>query len=307
MFQGTILRIEKISPNDGQGLRTVVFFKGCPLRCAWCSTPESQCAKRELYYQPNKCLHCARCIKACPQGALSVAANRRGVVRDKGKCVHCYNCVAVCPSHATGLYGETMTVEQVMAEIRKESLFYFFSGGGVTLSGGDVLLQADFARAILMACKEDAIHTMAELDMFGAYDNVRQILPYLDGYYVDIKLMDTEQHRRWTDQGNESILENIRRAAADFPQTPLRVRIPLIPGVNDSEENLAATVSFCRELPSCAALEFLPYHRLGAATYGYLDRDYAMENRPSMTEEQARARIRFLSAANLPFFIHVAG
>lgn len=196
MKQGTVLRIEKISPNDGQGLRTVVFLKGCPLRCAWCSTPESQSIRPELFYKQSKCLHCARCIRACPQGALSVSDDRRAVVRDRSRCTGCFHCAEVCPVHATGIYGQQMTVEQVMEEVRKESLFYFFSDGGVTLSGGDVLVQADFACEILRACKEDSLHTMAEPDMFGPYEPARRVIALLDGYYTDIKLMDPGAQNR---------------------------------------------------------------------------------------------------------------
>lgn len=307
MEKGTVLRIEKISPNDGQGLRTVVFLKGCPLRCAWCSTPESQSAKPELFYKKIKCYHCARCIQTCPVGALSVAADRKTVVRDREKCVGCFACAAICPSHAMGVYGKTMTTEQVMQEIRKESLFYFFSGGGVTLSGGDVLLQTDFACEILCACREEGIHTMAELDMFGPYENAQKVIALLDGYYADVKLMDPQDHRRWTGKDNRTILDNLRRAAAAFPRTPLHVRVPLIPGVNDTRANLLATAEFCRTLPSCAMLEILPFHRLGSATYEYLSRTYAMQDEPRMEHDDARERVRFLSEMDFPFPIRVAG
>lgn len=307
MGQGTVLRIEKISPNDGQGLRTVVFLKGCPLRCAWCSTPESQCAQPDLFYKAAKCWHCARCIRECPAGALSVGEDRKTVVRDRSKCIDCHHCAEVCPSHAMGLYGEMMTVEQVMKEIRKESLFYFFSGGGVTLSGGDVLLQTDFACEILRACREECIHTMAELDMFGPYEKARKVIALLDAYYTDIKLMDSEEHRRWTGQSNETILENIRRASCEFPEKPLHVRVPLIYGVNDTRENLLSTAEFCRTLPSCVSLEFLPFHQLGSATYGYLDRVYAMKDMHRMEPDDAREQVRFLTDMNFPFAISVAG
>ena len=306
MKQGTVLRIEKISPNDGQGLRTVVFLKGCPLRCRWCSTPESQSAKPELFYKQAKCVHCGRCIMSCPQHALSVSADRRAVVRDRGRCVQCFRCAEVCLTEATGLYGKTMTVQEVMREIRKESLFYFFSGGGVTLSGGDVLLQAEFAAEILRQCKEECLNTTAELDMFGSYEKVRMVIEQLDSYYADIKLMDPEAHRKWTGQSNETILRNIRQASEEFPDTPLHARVPLIPGVNDSKENILATAEFCRTLPSCRELEFLPYHRLGSATYDYLDRPYEFRDMEPMPAETAEEAIRVLDRASLPFEVRVA-
>lgn len=305
MESGIILRIEKISPNDGLGLRTVVFFKGCPLHCAWCSTPEGQSCKREWYYKQAKCLHCGRCLRACKAGALSVSADRTALVRDRSKCVECFRCGDVCPTHAVGVYGQVMTVEEVMREIRKDTLFYFNSGGGVTLSGGDILLQAEFAAALLQACKAECIHTMAELDLFGSYDRVVKPAPYLDACFVDIKHMDSALHKQWTGVGNESILENLQRLCRDFPQLPLHIRVPLIPGVNDSRENIRATAQFCSGLPSCRSLEFLPYHRLGAATYQYTQRVYPLSALEALSAAEACDRVRFLTKAPWPFDIEV--
>ena len=307
MEQGTVLRIEKISPNDGMGLRTVVFLKGCPLRCAWCSTPEGQSTKPEWYYKQAKCLHCGRCIRACPEKALSVSEDRTALIHDRAKCVECFRCADVCPTHAVGVYGKLMTVEEVMREIRKESLFYFHSGGGVTLSGGDILLQADFAAALLKECKQDCIHTMAELDLFGAYDRVAKLAPLLDACFVDVKHMDSAQHKRWTGVDNETILQNLLRLSSEFPQLPLHIRVPLIPGVNDSEENILATAEFCRRLTSCQTLEFLPYHRLGIATYQYTQRDYPMGELEALPVTDACSRVEFLCKQSWPFSIQVSG
>ena len=307
MQQGMILRIERISPNDGNGLRTVVFFKGCPLRCAWCSTPESQSAKPEWSYKQVKCLHCARCIQSCPQQALSVSADRTAVVRNRRKCINCFHCAEVCPVHAINIYGQVMTVEQIMQEIRKDQLFYFHSGGGVTVSGGDILLQADFAAELLRACREECINTTAELDMYGAYESVKTVLPYLCSYFADVKLMDPALHKKWTGVDNHTILDNLRRASKDFPEIPLFVRVPLIPGVNDTRQNIQATAEFCRSLPSCQSLEFLPYHRLGSASYQYLERLYQFRDLPAMTPEEACQRIGFLLDQKYPYVIKVAG
>lgn len=307
MKQGTVLRIEKISPHDGHGLRTVVFLKGCPLRCAWCSTPESQSVQMEWFYKQAKCRHCGHCLRACPSGALSVSADRTAVVRDPSKCTGCFACARACLSHAIGIYGQKMTVEQVMKEIRKESLFYFCSGGGVTLSGGDILLQADFAQEILKECREDGLHTMAELDMYGPYENVAKLLPYLKGYFADIKLIDCEAHKRWTGVDNTSILQNIRRAAQEYPQVRLHARVPLIPGINDTRENIQATADFCAALPNCKTLEFLPYHRLGASAYESLCRQYALADLPPMSLEEARGKVMFLKNKGYPFVVQVSG
>lgn len=307
MEQGIILRIERISPHDGQGLRTVVFFKGCPLRCKWCSTPESQSLHTEWFYKQTRCLHCGNCIPACPQSALSFSADKTVIIRDQSKCVNCFKCTSACLPGAIGAYGRTMTVAEVIGEVQKDSLFYFYSDGGVTLSGGDILFQADYARKILKACQEDCINTAAELDMYGSYENVAKVLEYLDSCFVDIKLMDSPQHKRWVGKENTSILENTLRASADFPHLPLFIRVPLIPGINDTLENICQTAAFCQKLPTCKSLDFLPYHRLGAASYQSIGRPYEFAGRPSMTDEEAYQRIVFLKNQELPFIIKISG
>lgn len=304
---GKILRIEKISLNDGQGMRTVVFFKGCPLRCAWCSTPESQCMNEEVYYQPQRCTGCGRCVKVCPQKALSADEETGRIVRNRALCTNCNACVTVCPAKARSVYGKQMTLAQVMKQIYRDEVFYFHSGGGVTLSGGDILLQAEFAREILRACKESGIHTAAELDLFGPYEKIQMLLPFLDILYVDVKMMDAESHKKWTGQDNRGILENLRRVSEVCGKDALHIRVPLIPGVNDSRGNLLATAEFCKSLPHCAELEFLPYHRLGQATYDYLDRENLFRHMPSMTPEEASGKIACLETCVLPFPVCVAG
>lgn len=304
---GKILRIEKISLNDGQGMRTVIFFKGCPLRCAWCSTPESQCMNEEVCYQSQRCTGCGRCITACPQNALSVDEETGRIIRNRVLCTNCAACVKVCPAKAQGVYGKQMTLAQVMKQIYRDEVFYFHSGGGVTLSGGDVLLQAEFARKILQACKESGIHTAAELDLFGPYEKIQMLLPFLDVLYVDVKMMDPESHKKWTGQDNRGILENLRRVSEACGKDALHVRVPLVPGVNDSRGNLLATAEFCKSLPHCAELEFLPYHRLGQAAYTYLDRESLFRHMLSMTPEEAAEKIACLETCVLPFPVRVAG
>lgn len=306
MDKGQVLRIERISPHDGQGLRTVIYLKGCPLGCKWCSTPESQSLSPELNYKQAKCWHCGKCIETCPKGALKFSEDDSRILRDKGKCNNCFHCVKACRPEAIGVYGKSMGVEEIMKEIRKDTLFYFYSKGGVTLSGGDILMQADFSREIIKACREECIHTVAELDMYGNYENVYKVLEFLNAYYVDIKLMDSREHKRWTGVGNASILENTQRAAIDFPDKPLHIRVPLIPKVNDSRENIDETVEFCKGLASCQSLEFLPFHHLGDAAYGYLDRPYAFADYKSMTFEAAYGKIKHLITPDLLFEVKIS-
>lgn len=304
--KGRILRIERLSPNDGKGLRTVVFLKGCPLHCQWCSTPESQCGQRELFYKAEKCVACGRCVEVCPNGAIEIDQNTKKLKIHKDQCKKCFSCTRVCLKNALGVFGETMTVDQVMKKILKDEIFYFHSGGGVTLSGGDVLGQAEFAKEILKECKNSGIHTMAEFDMYGDYKNIEMLLPYLDAFYIDIKLMDTNQHKKWTGVGNETILENIKRAAKEKPEA-VHIRIPLIWNVNDSRENIEQTAKFCQQLEGCQELEFLPYHRLGTATYEYIGRDYPMNDLAPMTYDDAYEKVSFLKEMKLPFPVKISG
>lgn len=295
-----ILRIEKISLQDGSGLRTVVFFKGCPLHCAWCSTPESHSATPERAYQANKCTLCGRCVQACPSGALSFSPDK-GLSWDSGKCTQCLRCAAACPTGATKVYGEYQTVAQVMRHIHRDEVFYFHSGGGVTLSGGDVLCYPDFAHALLTECKESLINTAAELTMYGDYDRIRQVYPLLNTALIDLKCMDSALHQKWTGQPNDGILQNIHRAAHEFPDVDIHIRVPLIWGVNDDPASIRQTAEFSASLPHCTALEFLPYHRLGQQTYAYLDRPYPLADLPTMTLPEARDKVACLSGRDWPF------
>ncbi|MDO4289567.1 MAG: glycyl-radical enzyme activating protein [Eubacterium sp.] len=302
-----ILRIEKISPNDGHGLRTVVFFKGCPLRCQWCSTPESQKMAPEIYYQSVKCSGCQRCIDHCVHGALTLDAATGKVLWNPQKCRHCCTCTKDCPTGALDVYGKSMTLSEIMKIILRDEIFYFHSGGGITLSGGDVLCHSEFARDLLKQCRDAGIHTMAELDMYGDYAKIAALLPHLDAFYADIKLMDDAAHRRFTGVSNQSILSNIRQASRNAKPGSLHIRVPLIPGINDTQDNILATADFCSALESCAELEFLPYHRLGSTTYAFLGCSYPLEDRSALSFEDAQRILAPLKERSLPFPVKISG
>ena len=209
-LKANILRIERLSLSDGKGMRTVVFFKGCPLRCAWCSTPESQSGQREVYYMKERCTGCGACIQVCPEQALRRSEKTGEIVRDHSRCKQCFQCVDACNYRAQQIYGKEMTVKEVMREIQKDEMFFFYSDGGVTLSGGVLFCQTDFAEALLETCDDACINAAAELDMFTSFENVKRIVPHLQMFYVDVKTMDPEKHKKWTGQDNACILENIR-------------------------------------------------------------------------------------------------
>ena len=305
--KAVILRTERISLNDGKGMRTVVFFKGCHLHCAWCSTPESQRLPREVYYKKERCRSCGACIAACPEQALSVAEDGKGVLRDREKCRQCFRCVDVCNFRAQQVYGREMTVEDVMKEIRKDEIFYFHSGGGVTLSGGDVFCQTDFAEALLEECIDSGIDTCAELDLYTVPENVRRIIPKLDTVYIDVKCMSAETHRQWTGVSNERILSNLQLADGVCRKDALHVRVPVVEGVNDEAENIRKTAEFCAGLVNCAELEFLPYHRLGIHAYRQLQRPYPLDDRKPMNRLDVYERMGFLCGGEWPFDIRISG
>ena len=294
-INGAVLRIEKTSIHDGQGLRTVVFLKGCPLRCQWCSTPESQSGQLEKGYDRNRCTGCGICLTACPTGAIRLADGGAKVWMDPAKCRHCFRCVSKCPQRAMKRYGQMMTAAEAVREIAKDEIFYFHSGGGVTLSGGEPLAQADFAAAILRLCRERGIHTAMETSGFAPWSDLEKVLPWLDVLYFDLKGMDPQLHQHWVGADNQLILGNITRADQSAYPVEIVIRIPLIPGVNDGEDNLAATADFCRDLKKLHRLEILPYHRLGLSTYRHLGLDYALKELLPPTNESIIAKADFLS------------
>ncbi len=302
-----ILRIERTSISDGDGMRTVLFFKGCPLRCAWCSTPESHLSHREVYYKKERCVGCGACLAACPHGALKVDRKTGRIVRDRSLCKNCFLCVETCMHHAMMVYGREMTVSEVMREIEKDEVFYFHSGGGVTLSGGDVLLWTDFAEELLRECEASAIDASAELDLYGDRENALRLVPYFSNFYVDLKHMDPEKHRQYTGVDNSTILENLRAADGVCAPGAIRVRVPLISGINDDAENIRKTAEFCASLQNVSVLEFLPYHRLGIHAYDQLGEPYALRSLPRMTTEEAAGRVDFLRDMGLPFIVQVDG
>lgn len=290
---GSVLRIEKTSIHDGGGLRTVIFLKGCPLRCLWCSTPESQSPLLQKGYAADRCTGCGTCIENCPQGALAFSDDGRHVVTDPEKCNACFECVRRCPSRAMKSYGSLMTVAEVVREIAKDEIFYFHSGGGVTISGGEPLEQAEFVKEILLECRDRGIHRAVETSFFGPWEKIESLLPLLNLVHTDLKHPDPEEHRRLTRVDNRLILENIRKADASPYRFDLVLRTPLIPGINDSEEVLRKSAEFAKGLKKLKEVEFLAYHRLGLETYRNLGWDYPLEEIRTPDRETMLSKARF--------------
>ena len=274
--------------------RTEIFLKGCSLRCKWCSNPEGISLRREVGVYPDKCLGrtvCGSCLEVCSLGGAPLLfhpeTGKIGAI-DRSICVGCMKCTDACVIHALKSWGVRMTVEEVMAEVRADKNFYANSGGGITISGGEALLQWQFAAALLKACRREGIHTCLETCMQCSREALEHILPLTDLLITDIKHMDSAIHRRWTGVGNETILDNIRYASQCG--VPLIIRVPVIPGVNDSEENLRATARFIAEKlhGQVVQIQLLTYLKMGVEKYDSLGQDYPMgeDYNPPKREER---------------------
>ena len=293
-LRGTVLNIQHFSTHDGPGMRTTVFLKGCSLRCKWCSNPESIHPKPELAYNPSRCIgkdECGFCLKECPESALFVVDSDVKVQANWDLCTNCGKCVPACPPKALYLFGQSMSVDEVLDEVEQDSLSYRESGGGLTLSGGECQLQADFAAALLAGAHARGIHTAIESAFNVPWSHVEKVLPHVDLVYHDIKLTDPERHRKWTGVDNKRIRENLERAYEAFPDTKFITRTPIIPGVNDDEDHVRATLEFIKPHKNVVDYELLPYMRFGESKYGFLGKVYEMQDfDPPAPELLARLR-----------------
>jgi glycyl-radical enzyme activating protein len=290
---GTVFDIQKFSVHDGPGIRTLVFLKGCPLRCRWCSNPESQKAKKELLFYASKCDGCGKCLAACEYGALTLRKGKKGEEAslhvDRRKCRTRGRCVAACPHDALKLAGTEMRVEEVFDLIKKDYLFYFTSGGGVTLGGGEPTAQPEFSLGILKKCKSLGIHTAMETCGHVELLVLRRLMDYLDLIHFDIKHIDPVQHLRLTGVTNEAIIRNARVLLKE--QFPTIFRIPIVPGLTDDKSAVRKTGQFLMkarrgEVP---IVELLPYHKLGMTKYGALGRQYSLIGVAPPTETSVQA------------------
>lgn len=294
-IKGFVFNIERFTLHDGPGIRTTVFLKGCPLRCAWCCNPESQTRFPQLSYFQEKCTGCERCLPLCPSGALRLVEPQKPIQVDFSLCNDCGQCVGACIPQALVMIGEERSAADVASEVLRDFPFYTHSGGGVTLSGGEPLAQPLFSAEILRICHQADIHTTIQTCGYAKKDDIDRLIPWLDLVIYDLKLMDEEEHRRWTGKPNRRILENL--AHIDSRKIPIVIQISLIPGVNDSEENLSAIFRFAKTLRSLQGISLLEYHSLGSGKYSRLGRRYSLAHLPAMDgnylEEKSTWSARF--------------
>lgn len=291
---GYVFNIQQFSIHDGPGIRTILFLKGCPLRCHWCSNPESQAFYPEVAFNEKKCIGraaCGRCITACATGALDGKAAQAPVLR-RAQCSRCLACVGHCPSGALAVFGQLRRVEELLDIVEADSAFYARSGGGLTLSGGEPLAQPDFALALLKEAKRRRINTAVETTGYVPWDVLAKAASLLDTIIYDIKCLDEETHRTGTGVSNQLILANFARLCEVFPDLPKLVRTPVIPGFNDDEQTISEIAALLHGKPG-VTYELLPYHRLGQSKYEALGREYPLGQR--VLDEVRLRRLRELA------------
>jgi pyruvate formate lyase activating enzyme len=283
---GNLFNIQKFTVHDGPGIRSTVFLKGCPLRCYWCSNPESQNTTPDLFLNLRKCIgqsQCGKCLESCPNG--SVIVNTFGnIAIDRSKCHHCGKCAEVCEPKAIELIGYTISVKTLLDTINQDSLFYSYSGGGITLSGGEPMMQPEFTIAVFKAALDVGLLTAMETCAYAPYSYMKAACDHLDCLIVDLKTIDRHAHEEATGFSNDLIVCNLKQLLIDYPQLPMTIRIPIIPGFNDTKASVRDVAQFVGGNGS-AKLELLPYHRLGESKYKFLDRPYRIsELRPPSKE-----------------------
>lgn len=295
MVGGVLFDIKRFSIHDGPGIRTTVFLKGCPLNCWWCHNPEGQAPGPELVFRAGRCIGCGACLEVCPRAAISLDG---GVARtDRERCGLCGACVEACYTEAREMAGREMTVQQVVAEIERDVPFYDQSGGGVTFSGGEPLLQQDFLLALLQACRERGIHTAVDTCGYAPWEVLDRVRGLTDLFLCDLKLMDDARHREYTGVSNRLILENVR--ALSERGHAIFLRLPIIPGVNDDDENIRQAGAFAAGLPHLERVDLLPYHPTGVGKYDRLDQVYRLPDTRPPSDRRMAEIARFLRELGL--------
>ena len=292
--KGTVFNIERYHVHDGEGIRTMIFLKGCPLRCPWCCNPESGRGEAEVAVNHNVCVGCGLCVAACPYGAIKMDGKR--VRTDRQKCIACGACLEACLFGARKLYGKVMTAEEVMREIRKDEPFFRRSGGGVTFSGGEPCLQADFVRECMRLCRRERIDTAVETCGAVSYEQLVMATELASEVLFDVKTLDEETFSEFSPVTLLSVLDNLRRLAASGKK--IRIRCPIIPGYNFCEEFVDGVIRLAKET-GVGRVDLLPFHQLGSYKYDSLDMEYTLAGEKTLARQELEPLMARIHAAGL--------
>jgi pyruvate formate lyase activating enzyme len=305
---GFVFNIQRFSTHDGPGIRTTVFLKGCPLHCFWCHNPEGLNPRQEVQFFPDRCILCGECVILCEQGAHQIIDSAHAY--DRSSCIQCGRCIDACCAEAVQFAGKVMTVEEVFEEVLRDEAFYETSKGGITLSGGEPLLQLDFSTRLLTLCKASGIHTAVETTLYRKWDDIVSLFPVVDLFLVDLKIMDHEQHRAFTGVSNRQILANAKRLVGT--DKPVIFHTPVIPTVNDTPEAIASIAEFVQDMiklrsvsfPSGSdvgiTLELLPFHRLAGGKYESLGMKYNAKDFASIPQEKLAMLLKTAQQYDIP-------
>lgn len=272
--KGIIFDIKRYAIHDGPGIRTTAFFKGCPLRCLWCCNPESYKTATEIIYTESRCIHCGSCQVVCPNDAIKISKNKLEIIREN--CSGCNICALECPANALELSGKAYSVKELLIEVEKDSTFYYKSEGGITVSGGECTMQPEFLLSFLKKCKENYFHVTIDTCGFVEWNIFKKIIEYVDLVLYDVKITNEEKHIKYTGKSNKLILENLKKLSKIG--IPIIIRIPLIPGFNDSKKEVSAIADMVSKLKNIQEVNILPYHRLGESKHTRLGNEYKMKD-----------------------------
>ena len=282
-----IFNVQKYNMYDGPGVRTLVFFKGCPLRCKWCANPEGLERKHQVMFKSDSCINCGACVSVCPVGIHFISKELKHEMHRNIDCIGCRKCEDVCTESALSIVGQVKTVSELMEIIEEDIAFYDTSGGGVTLGGGEVLMQPEFAANLLMACKQEGINTAIETCGYAKLESVLQVAEFTDLFLFDIKHIDAERHYQLTGVHNERILENLKELLRK--RYNVKVRMPLLKGINDSQDEIERVINFLmpfRDYKNFKGIDLLPYHKLGVNKYTQLQMEYPIQGDPSLSSNE---------------------